>query len=1131
MNREETVRDINNRLAAKDKGNEENREIKRADNYLLGESTDKPEWLDDFLRTNQRKMEEAISRITSPDANDSSLAGYSHGYFNEIVQNANDLHVGETIQFNVSKSNNIYKLQCRYDDDGFKLSNIYGFLNRGMTDKGDDQTGKYGIGIKSLFCFVDSFEIRSNFCFSFSYNEEGKPIADASLSGNNPRKTELTITYRENEDNVFSTKKLSSLIDSLCGTAYIEDAVRRSFIPKQEEECLFDVRALLFLNLQSSSGKKFNLRTMVFQGTSQWVKIECDPGGASEIIEAKGVYKDSPTKWNVRKMTISVRLGNVSDYANAKISIRKEYLVFFTDNNARYAVIFPLHASNEEYLAYNRIFSTYYLKEDQKPNLFPIGAMIHSPYSNQQRTDLGDDEVRIKKAYEKIGEMLRNLYSAFCSETVTKSIYKIEISDIFHRLILQYLDAPDNYTESPLKMEGLRTEHLPKMMNGDNRPFVVRHEAIEQYMKASWAEEHEIPGIKDDLTSLYYKEIESEKVYDLEKDILNNEQQVIEGVRSVYKFLSEHWNSGQYNLLQELTGFFPCVKDFLAFSVSGQRWDEENSEHYLDDSDIDNWLSDHSDSLEKEMRIKQETLFLKLIGRYKLSKAIWYDGRIDESNLSFYSYLFNGRALTEGGPLSQRQEDQFKKRYGGLKEELLKHRIIDDRNTGKTHLVRCMVPTGPSSRKGYDFDLYIEPNFWQSEQVDGDLLLLLLEQMSNDNFPYHRIGRRSGGILFFEKEARPLQCRDNFYTHYEVLEQQIIYVNMRSIVLNRFSDYLAALRYQHRISSRRPAIAEEINVTCRQESLRVSEISQHILPKFVEKERGNNNDYILLKGCQEDNVAIGDLEADLKNECEDEIHDFIQSVSGYDVYLHAFDSGSRKKTIAFWCDKGFYLKQSASDQYKKIAKKLQGVAGPRDRIFVFYHKCSIMDAFSSVFAFLEIEPDIIRWMNRYLPGGNITKTVGLDMWMCGRQRKARPKYPLWRPFSEAFIGPSPSFETVYRLLTARGSYDNHCPICGRWFCGMEVAGKRGRPIQNALLKNACTEGEENNIKYVPTVMCDSCFNWLNESLYRAKLTDNKIIFETRTAHGQHEKRITHTEVTLSPINLALIRIFKLGNCT
>ena len=91
-----------------------------------------------------------------------------------------------------------------------------------MSDKFDDeaQTGKFGVGIKSFFKFVDTLKIDSNVVFDFSINrtENDTSIKGKTFVNNwwNTGKTTLTISYNSDVVTSFNTEKLTNLIDYLC---------------------------------------------------------------------------------------------------------------------------------------------------------------------------------------------------------------------------------------------------------------------------------------------------------------------------------------------------------------------------------------------------------------------------------------------------------------------------------------------------------------------------------------------------------------------------------------------------------------------------------------------------------------------------------------------------------------------------------------------------------------------------------------------------------------------------------------------------------------------------------------------------------------------------------------------------
>lgn len=145
-----SYQDINELLARGNASSSD--EIKKADQYLKSGLGEEPAWLNDFFESNKSKLNETILRAISSVEGISSLSGYNEGYFNEIIQNANDLHAGDSIEVNVSTDGMVYSVECVYKDKGFSVSNIYGFLNREMSDKSSEegQTGKFGVGIKSF---------------------------------------------------------------------------------------------------------------------------------------------------------------------------------------------------------------------------------------------------------------------------------------------------------------------------------------------------------------------------------------------------------------------------------------------------------------------------------------------------------------------------------------------------------------------------------------------------------------------------------------------------------------------------------------------------------------------------------------------------------------------------------------------------------------------------------------------------------------------------------------------------------------------------------------------------------------------------------------------------------------------
>lgn len=145
--------------------------IDEANSFLL-DGKDKPNFYDEFIGKTLSDLKTTINGCikarNNPKKKD-DLKKYKEGYFNEIIQNANDIvwkleQVNPVLEIVVAKHEQVYTVKCMYPDKGFTLENIYGFCTRGNSNKKSEngQEGMYGIGIKSLFCFVDELEIESN---------------------------------------------------------------------------------------------------------------------------------------------------------------------------------------------------------------------------------------------------------------------------------------------------------------------------------------------------------------------------------------------------------------------------------------------------------------------------------------------------------------------------------------------------------------------------------------------------------------------------------------------------------------------------------------------------------------------------------------------------------------------------------------------------------------------------------------------------------------------------------------------------------------------------------------------------------------------------------------------------------
>lgn len=98
-------------------------------------------------------------------------------------------------------------------------------------------------------------------------------------------------------------------------------------------------------------------------------------------------------------------------------------------------------------------------------------------------------------------------------------------------------------------------------------------------------------------------------------------------------------------------------------------------------------------------------------------------------------------------------------------------------------------------------------------------------------------------------------------------------------------------------------------------------------------------------------------------------------------------------------------------------------------------------------------------------------------------------------------------EIMYKLLTARGSYDVFCPICSDITLEMfdyieDTKKKHSRRI--ILLEN---ENPDTNkeVPYIITVACSYCCQRLWGTLVKSEFDEKNLILTTQISHGMHEK--------------------------
>lgn len=1072
------------------------RAISDANAYLMKKSGEKPVWLDGFIDSNRCKLVETICRATSVAQGISSLQGYREGYFNEIIQNANDLHCGDSICIITGEEGNNLTLECQYDDKGFSLSNIYAFLNREMSDKTDDdsQTGQFGVGIKSFFKFVENLRIKSNVLFDFSINRSindnnivGSTKINSAWSG---EQTSLFISYDPKFESEFNTRKLSSLIEYLNGKQNVD--VLRFFLTGDDSEMVFDIRSLIFMQLNGKT--KRSIAHLEFKGKNRSVKVSCE-----DVIKIKTITVAEEC-WRTGVLQLKVEL-------DQNVRYEKQYIVF---SNNSISVAFPVSEFSTDY---NRMYSTYYLKADIKEQLLPIGMLVDSKYANIHRNDVGDSEEKINEVYDKLRGYMRSLYGFMCSEEVADLSCAEAVSDVFHNIVARYLmvDRRD-YPETPLFEDYYSNSFLPKKYKEKAKTFVIEHKRKEAYDSASYQEGDIVKELKEN----YFEFVEKKNTYDLQELILDSE--CIYGVCKVYGLLSDQRNEiPEQNraIASRITNYFSSVGEYLVYEICG----EHREELFVSDAEIDSWLLGLQEEVGKYF---DAGMFLKLVGRYRLNDAIAYDGSIRHTNLSFKDYLFNGILTSSNGLLSQYQNQFYDEKYFNLKQELLQKRYQDFGNKKNSYMIRCIRPVGKSVA-GWDgtYDYY---EMCPSKNFRNKLSNpeLLLERMAIDEkFTGLRLSRTD--LKLFEKKSKGMWRRDYQFKNYTIDEQQIIQLScIRDINLDSFVGFINAIKYRCMFTEE---LQKYIHISCREESISTKDIVEDVLPVMVESPEGENKRYLLDEFSPSD-VEIAEIIENSNNEVPIENAEFVQKITGYRVHVYRFVSNSRRKILAYFGEGKCQVKTDAARKFKEVAK----YSSTDKNVYIFYDNIpnDIQQAITNVLDEIGVSTKKLELLEGYIHNGNTTKTMS---YMSRRRNLAKVKKKLLLEWAELPQGISSIYDTeiLYRLLTARGSYDIFCPICSdipmeTFDYGDDTKKKHSRRV--ILLEN---ENPDTNteVPYIITVSCSYCCQRLRSTLIKSEFDGKNVILTTQIAHGLHEKTRSKQQIELSPVNIEVMKKFRL----
>lgn len=661
--------------------------IKELDRFLLDKNCEENGFFRAFFeRYTSDNVEHSInSTIRKTRADEQGLSatkGYKEIYFNEIIQNANDNTTGESIRIILSNSNNNYEMSFFYKDSGFKTENIIGFFNTEIHTKRSDlsTTGKHGVGIKSLFYFVDHMTMESNVKIEFKVKtiiEDG--IEKIERVSSNFSKNEqwdgetsrFTIRFPQKESyGEYNVKKLIDFINSMLDNrTFIQDETfEQYFFDLNQKTLIFDIRGLLFTDKNKDKIK--GIKKILFckkddDTESELFSISCDE---SNLIEDDGN----------RACRATLKCNDEE---------RLSYLMFTSEGEGEqqnFSVAFPLKPKRSK----RRYYETFYISEADDEG---IDILVNSKYSNVARTKLTDEDNKIKAIKEEIEGELIKIYKFMVSEKCAESDIGEDISKLFHSLMIE-----DNSNINLFYGNEISNRFLPKYINSDVQ---LKQDLKDRYLVYQRIDKEDFE--KQFIGQKFTKE--NMKKFFVKSFVANDcieydEKLFIEELKAIYnQAFQGNQQYGDIYKIRTVLNIAGSVRELIYYRITGRFPNNKEQQLILRDVQVDAWH-------EKLWvgNIELIDISYSMIGRYKLHNHIDTAGKI--TGASFYEYLFNQsynanqneqtndkQYPTMGG----KQEEIFDKQYNELKTRLL-DLLVNKEQSGEVKL-----PNYPLVKKTY----------------------------------------------------------------------------------------------------------------------------------------------------------------------------------------------------------------------------------------------------------------------------------------------------------------------------------------------------------------------------------------------------------------------------------------------
>lgn len=1087
-------------------------DIIEANKYLLEEG-EKPYFFDIFKDKILSELKTTINscvKVRNNPKKKDDLKKYKEGYFNEIIQNANDV-IWKTDKKNpivdviVLRQGMTYTVTCNYPDNGFSLENIYGFCTRGNSDKKSEngQEGMYGIGIKSLFCFVDEFEIKSNIYIKIS-STNGKKLNNISLEVNNIKNNQTSLSFRfvydekkENKHAGFNVSKLAKFIDEI----YKENkdkSYNQFLFDGKDNEIVFDARSLFFTELRGNREEENSIKNIKFfkSRDEEITGLKLDKG--EEILNLKAIEETIKKDDNIKIKKVKIQNYNdnylLFHYKSKQISIAFRY-----NQNELY----------DEKLE-DRLYSTYFIGtyESKQPFLWiKTGCLINTVAINSSRSGLERENEKEPDVLEDIKLIGKNIVETLCDLAQKDK----DFLDVLCQLLWLYRNCSIE-GENGLYPKYIFEDKLEYIESSIikwsffNKKYILKEEDGICNQSKTVEKNKPLNSSRDNIEKLYITYRKYFVSIEDDSDIIlynSNDFNVLPiGVRNLCESIFRNENGLWIREIKHIP-FLSSIKSVLIKRIGGYEFEN-----------IQTFLNNIYDDNEKKL-VKQ------LIARYEVNKCFDYRGDYSDDNVRNWLFLSDDNIQDKEYKYII---NEYKQHYGSLKK-LIQDYICD---------ARYYYSTNWNASSDWWYDNYKKLSFKNNSTIcENDIILLLklirkkIVKIGKSQFSYNDLFVHNCGenIVLRNRNRGTTYWNGKFkYFNLDLLDRVMCTFNSFKIARKYIDEYNETVKDVFKINYIK---------SCKIAKSNISNLND-IFKWFAEYK---NIDDLCINV-----ININEIEFENQNQSNSDLFNFIKKFIGDNIFIKIDIislKNNKKRFIGFISNidegrNGIYIKRSSQEVFRRIGSNR--FDNNKKYLIIYSNFDDEQYILSTVLDELKYGSDICSYVENFIKTGNI-RTLSSQVYDRFLKRKRlKYEYPFEYEELETFNAVnnsnSLSIEDIYDILSSEMSYDNHCPLCNQ-FPTLNIKEKdsniKASEKRNSTIAMFIAKYKDRYI-YIKILCCKDCFEEYKNSLTEATVEDienvsyKKLILKNTISTSTRTHDLIN-EIIISPDNWVIISNF------